>query len=133
MRTMMGAVLALGSIGVIAIGTPASVCAQYYYPRPPPPDYQPPPTGYEAPPTGYEAPPPGYEAPPPGFGYRTENGCPPNWTVQGGACKPYRYGPWDRQGPVYGGNWNGCPPNWTVQVGVCKPYRYGPWDNPWYR
>jgi hypothetical protein len=27
------------------------------------------------------------------------NGCQPGWTVQGGFCKPYRYGPWD----VYGG------------------------------
>lgn len=25
----------------------------------------------------------------------TWNGCPPNWTVQGGVCKPYHYGPWD--------------------------------------
>ena len=38
-----------------------------------------------------------YYYPPPGYGYRTWNGCPPNWTVQGGVCKPY-------QGPV-GGGW----------------------------
>jgi hypothetical protein len=25
----------------------------------------------------------------------TWNGCPPDWTVQGGVCKPYRHGPWD--------------------------------------
>jgi hypothetical protein len=31
-----------------------------------------------------------------GGGY---NGCRPGWTVQGGLCKPYRYGPWD----IYGG------------------------------
>jgi hypothetical protein len=30
-----------------------------------------------------------------GGGAGTWNGCPPNWTIQGGACKPYRYGPWD--------------------------------------
>jgi len=30
-----------------------------------------------------------------GGGWRTWNGCPPNWTIQGGACKLYRYGPWD--------------------------------------
>lgn len=24
--------------------------------------------------------------PPPGYGYRTWNGCPPNWTIQGGAA-----------------------------------------------
>jgi hypothetical protein len=29
----------------------------------------------------------------------TWNGCRPGWTVQGGVCKPYRYGPWD----IYGG------------------------------
>ncbi len=30
-----------------------------------------------------------------GGGYPTWNGCPYNWTVQGGVCKPYRRGPWD--------------------------------------
>ena len=25
-----------------------------------------------------------------GGSYRTWNGCPPNWTVQSGVCKPYR-------------------------------------------
>jgi hypothetical protein len=29
----------------------------------------------------------------------TWNGCPHGWTVQGGVCKPYRFGPWD----IYGG------------------------------
>jgi hypothetical protein len=37
---------------------------------------------------------PRYYAPPPRAyeqrGYRTFNGCPPGYTVQGGACKPYR-------------------------------------------
>lgn len=28
-------------------------------------------------------------------GWRTWNGCPPGWTIQGGVCKPYRHGPWD--------------------------------------
>ncbi len=32
-------------------------------------------------------------------GRGTWNGCPPDWTVQGGVCKPYRHGPWD----IYGG------------------------------
>ena len=27
------------------------------------------------------------------------NGCPPDWSIQGGVCKPYIHGPWD----VYGG------------------------------
>lgn len=30
-----------------------------------------------------------------GGGWNTWNGCPPNYTVQGGVCKPYHYGPWD--------------------------------------
>jgi hypothetical protein len=30
----------------------------------------------------------------------TWNGCPPDWTIQGGVCKPYRHGPWD-----YGHEW----------------------------
>ncbi len=25
-----------------------------------------------------------------GGGWDTWNGCPPNWTIQGGVCKPYR-------------------------------------------
>ena len=40
------------------------------------------------------------------YGGGTWNGCPPDWTVQGGVCKPYRHGPWDYG---YGG------------------YRYGGW------
>ena len=32
-------------------------------------------------------------------GWHSGNGCRPGWTVQGGVCKPYRYGPWD----IYGG------------------------------
>ena len=31
--------------------------------------------------------------------YGSGNGCRPGWTVQGGVCKLYRYGPWD----IYGG------------------------------
>ncbi len=34
-----------------------------------------------------------------GAGWGTWNGCPPDWTIQGGVCKPYRHGPWD----IYGG------------------------------
>ena len=30
------------------------------------------------------------------YGGGTWNGCPPRWTIQGGVCKPYRFGPWDR-------------------------------------
>jgi len=90
--------LAAGLIGAAAIGSTAVVNAQYYYP---PPGYGPPPYGY-----GY------------GNGWRTWNGCPPGYTVQGGACQPYR-------GPAGGGwrTWNGCPPRYTIQGGECKPYR----------
>ncbi len=35
-------------------------------------------------------------------GYPTWNGCPTDWTIQGGVCKPYRHGPWDWYGPRYG-------------------------------
>lgn len=103
--------LAVGCVGGIALGTLASVThanAQYYPHYPPPPDYGPPPPGY-----GYDYPPLGY-----GYGYRTYNGCPPGYTVQGGNCAPY-------QGPGGGGyhTWNGCPPGYTVQGGNCAPYR----------
>jgi hypothetical protein len=67
---------------------------------PPEEDYGPPPGYYQRPPPGY------YDRP-----------CPPGFTVQGGACKPYR-------GPA-GGNWrtwNGCPPGYTVQGGECRAY-----------
>lgn len=33
------------------------------------------------------------------YGGGAWNGCPPDWTIQGGVCKPYRHGPWD----IYGG------------------------------
>jgi hypothetical protein len=29
------------------------------------------------------------------YNYYGGNACRPGWTVQGGVCKPYRYGPWD--------------------------------------
>jgi hypothetical protein len=99
MRTI--AIFSLGFIAAIIFGAVAPVGAQPY---PPPPGYYPPPP-----------PPPGYY-----YGRRAWNGCPPNYTIQGGVCKPY-------QGPV-GGGWgtvNGCPPGYTVQGGVCKPYRGG--------
>jgi hypothetical protein len=35
------------------------------------------------------------------YGGGTRNGCPYDWTVQGGVCKPYRHGPWDF-GPRWG-------------------------------
>jgi hypothetical protein len=91
MRTITRVVFAFGFVGAVA-GHAATAFAQYYnYPPPPP------------------RPSPYY------YGYRP---CPPGYTVQGGACKPYR-------GAVGGGwnTWNGCPPGYTVQDGACQPYR----------
>lgn len=42
--------------------------------------------------------------------YQTWNGCPPGWTVQGGACRPY-------QGPV-----GGPPPGYGYQPHGYQPY-----------
>jgi hypothetical protein len=98
MRTRTRVLLLACFIGA-AVGSSMPADAQYY---PPPPPY-----GY-----GYGS---GYGY---GPGWRTWNGCPPGYTVQGGNCAPYR-------GPVGGGwrTWNGCPPGYTVQGGVCQPYR----------
>ena len=149
MRTVMRAVLALGSVGAVALAMSVPVRAQDYYPQPRDYDAR----DYEGPrdydgPRGYD----GarehegprdyygrgdrdlardYDGPRDHDGWRdhddvdrsadgrheTWNGCPPNWTVQGDECKPYK-------GPVGGGShtWNGCPPNYTIQGGECKPY-----------
>jgi len=83
MRTLTKTAVALGFIGAAAIGTTATVQAQGYY-------------GY-----GYH-PHPYYHHYPRYYGYYGGGGrwpCPRGWTVQGGVCKPYRYGPWD----IYGG------------------------------
>jgi hypothetical protein len=101
MRTTTRIVLASALIGAAVAGGIGTANAQYY----PPPPY------------GY------------GYGGQTWNGCPPGYTVQGGACAPYR-------GPVGGGwrSWNGCPPGYTVQGGNCAPYQ-GPVGGPprrWY-
>ena len=71
----------------------------------------------------YPPPPPGYYGRPdyddPGYyGRRGYSPCPPGYTVQGGACRPY-------QSPSGAGwrTWNGCPPGYTVQGGACAPYR----------
>jgi hypothetical protein len=94
MRRQTRALLLACCVGA-ALGGAMPANAQYYYP--------PPPYGY-----GY-----GY-----GPGWRTWNGCPPGYTVQGGVCQPYR-------GPVGGGwrTWNGCPRGYTIQGGICQPYR----------
>jgi hypothetical protein len=83
MSTVLKAALALGFVGAMAMGTTVPVKAQgisvnvpgihvhvgphrHYYDR------------YNGG-GGYY-----------GGGYATANGCPPNYTVQGGACRPYR-------------------------------------------
>src|SRR5262249_29915935 len=101
MRTTTKILLAGALIGAAVTDGIRTANAQYYYP----------------PPYGY------------GDGWRTWNGCPPGYTVQGGNCAPYR-------GPGGGGwrSWNGCPPGYTVQGGNCAPYQ-GPVGGPprrWY-
>ncbi len=68
MRTIAKTAVALALVGAVAIGMSATAQAQGYY-------------------YGY----PQYHY----GGWRTWNGCPPDWTIQGGVCKPYRHGPWD--------------------------------------
>jgi hypothetical protein len=98
MRAVTRITLTAALVGAATVGSAIVVNAQYYYPRP-----------------GYDYPPPGYGG---GYGWRSWNGCPPGYTVQGGACAPYR-------GPTGGGwrTWNGCPHGYTVQGGECRPYR----------
>ena len=65
---------ALGLVGTLAVGTAPPAAADWYY-------------GHHHRYHNY------------GGGFGTWNGCPPDWSVQGGVCKPYRRGPWD----IYGG------------------------------
>ena len=76
MQTLGKIAATLGVVGVIALGGAAPAAADWYY-------------GHRH--HGYH----GYY----GGGRGTWNGCPPDWTIQGGVCKPYIHGPWD----VYGG------------------------------
>jgi len=80
MRNIATAILALATLGAMAVGPTAIAEAQYYYPYPPQPP--PPPYYYRyGPPAGYY---------PPSPRWMTWNGCPPHYTVQSGLCKPYR-------------------------------------------
>jgi hypothetical protein len=74
MRALAKTAVALGFVGAMAIGTTAPAMARPYYHH----HYH-----------NYYG----------GGGWNTASGCRPGWTVQGGVCKPYRYGPWD----IYGG------------------------------
>ena len=76
MRTLAIMAAILGLIGTIAVGTAAPAAADWYGRH-----------------HGYY-----------NYGGGTWNGCPPDWTVQGGVCKPYRHGPWD-YAPGYYGRW----------------------------
>ena len=83
MRTLAKTAVALSFVGATAVGTTATVQAQGYgyYPHPYYHHYN-----YRHYPRYY-----GY--------YGGGRPCRPGWTVQGGVCKPYQYGPWD----IYGG------------------------------
>ena len=87
MRTLAKAAVALSFIGVTAIGATATVQAQSFYVDAP---------GVHIGVGGYP-----YHRHYYNYGGGTWNGCPPDWTIQGGVCKPYRHGPWD-YGPRYG-------------------------------
>ena len=78
MRTLAITAAALGLVGTLAVGTAAPAAADWYY---------------------------GHHHRYYNYGGGTWNGCRPGWTVQGGICKPYRYGPWDSYGPRYYGGW----------------------------
>jgi hypothetical protein len=75
MRTLTKIATTLGFIGVIAASSAVPAAADWYY-------------GHHHHHGYYNY-----------SGGGTWNGCPHGWTVQGGVCKPYRYGPWD----IYGG------------------------------
>jgi hypothetical protein len=77
MRTLTKITATMGVIGAIAASSAVPAAADWYY-------------GHRH--HGYY----NYYG---GGGWRAGNGCRPGWTVQGGVCKPYRYGPWD----IYGG------------------------------
>jgi hypothetical protein len=76
MQTLGKIAATLGVVGVIALGGAAPAAADWYY-------------GHRH--HGYH----GY------YNYYGGGGspCRRGWTVQGGVCKPYIYGPWD----IYGG------------------------------
>jgi hypothetical protein len=87
MRMLAKTAVALGFLGATAIGTTATVQAQGFYFNAP---------GVHV---GVGAHPYYHRRYYNYYGGGSYNGCRPGWTVQGGVCKPYRYGPWD----IYGG------------------------------
>ena len=88
MRTLAKIAVVLTFIGAAAVGTTPTVQAQGYY------GY-----GYYPHPYYHQY---SYRHYPRYYGYYRGGGgwpCPRGWTVQGGVCNPYQYGPWD----IYGG------------------------------
>jgi hypothetical protein len=83
MRILTKTAVALSFIGASAMGTAAAVQAQGFY--------------LDAPGVHVGVGEPYYHRHYYNYygGWRSWNGCPPGWTVQGGVCKPYRFGPWD--------------------------------------
>jgi hypothetical protein len=88
MRTLLKTTLGLSFIGAVAIGPTVPVQAQGFY--------------LDAPGVHIGVGDPYYHRRYYNYsgGWRTWNGCPPDWTIQGGVCEPYRHGPWD-----YGYGW----------------------------
>jgi len=74
MRTLGKIAATLGVLGAIAVGSAVPAAADWYY-------------GHHHRYYNYYS------------GGLDPNGCPRGWSVQGGRCKPYHYGPWD----IYGG------------------------------
>ena len=81
MRSLVRTAVALGFVGAMAIGTTVPVMAQGVY--------------FNGPGVHIGIGHPHHRHYYNYAGGGTWNGCPPNWTIQGGQCKPYRYGPWD--------------------------------------
>jgi hypothetical protein len=89
MQTIAKTALALAFVGATALGSAAPVEAQGFYLNVPGvhigignPGYR----RYYSGPRYYDYS-PGYAG---SGGWQTWNGCPPNYTIQNGVCKPYR-------------------------------------------
>ncbi len=92
MRTLAKTAVALGFIGATVVGTTDAVQAQGFYfgfgyPHPYYRDYD----DYRYGPPRYYGHGPRYY----GYGRHYDSPCRPGWSLQGGVCKPYRFGPWD--------------------------------------
>ena len=106
MQTTTKIILAVCSIGAVAIGTLTPANAQYY----PPPGYSPLPLPGDDGAAGFR-----YDH------HLTWDGCPPGYTVQG--HRSLRSGNWEEycarcEGPGVGfwnGYWNGCPFGYTAR------------------